>query len=187
MLFRSFDDFATLVRSRRTNLMIDRERDLDADIVAKLCDVAVWAPNHKLTWPWLFCEVRGAARRQLGDACADVMAAQNEPSPRVQKTRGKFERSPVVLVVGSESGDTDLRTDENRDAVSAGVQNILLGATTLGLASFWSSCPTGANEAVAQFCGFPSDTKIVAMIYLGWPTDMPKGFERPAPRITQRS
>jgi nitroreductase len=115
------------------------------------------------------------------------MAAQNEPSPRVQKTRGKFERAPVVLVVGSEAGDTDLRTAENRDAVSAGVQNILLGATALGLASFWSSCPTGANDAVARFCGFADNTTIVAMIYLGWPTDVPKGFERPAPRITQRA
>jgi nitroreductase len=115
------------------------------------------------------------------------MAAQNEPSPRVQKTRGKFERAPVVLVVGSEAGDTDLRTAENRDAVSAGVQNVLLGATALGLASFWSSCPTGANDAVARFCGFAADTTIVAMIYLGWPTDVPKGFERPAPRITQRT
>jgi nitroreductase len=80
-----------------------------------------------------------------------------------------------------------LRTAENRDAVSAAVQNVLLGATALGLASFWSSCPTGANDEVAKFCGFPSGTTIVAMIYLGWPTDVPKGFERPAPRITQRS
>jgi len=183
----NFEQLAEIIRSRRTNLMIDRERDVDAATIAKLCDVAVWAPNHKLTWPWLFCEVRGAARRQLGDACADVMAAQNEPSPRVQKTRGKFERSPVVLVVGSEAGDTELRTAENRDAVSAAVQNVLLGATALGLASFWSSCPTGANAEVAKFCGFPSGTTIVAMIYLGWPTDVPKGFERPAPRITQRS
>ncbi|MEY3467398.1 MAG: hypothetical protein RL532_705, partial [Actinomycetota bacterium] len=31
------------------------------------------------------------------------------------------------------------------------------------------------------------NTTIVAMIYLGWPTDVPKGFERPAPRITQRT
>ena len=183
----NFEQLAEIIRSRRTNLMIDRERDVDAATIAKLCDVAVWAPNHKLTWPWLFCEVCGAARRQLGDACADVMAAQNEPSPRVQKTRGKFERSPVVLVVGSEAGDTELRTAENRDAVSAAVQNVLLGATALGLASFWSSCPTGANDEVAKFCGFPSGTTIVAMIYLGWPTDVPKGFERPAPRITQRS
>ena len=121
----------------------------------------------------------------LGEACAEVMAAQGEPEPRVAKTRGKFARTPVVLVVGSEAGDSDLRTAENRDAVSAAVQTLLLGATALGMASFWSSCPKGANDAVAKFCGFPAESTVVAMVYLGWPTDVPQGFERPAPRINR--
>lgn len=181
----NFDDFSSLVRARRSSLMVDRERDVEDDIVQRLCELATWAPNHKLTWPWVFAEVRGDARRRLGDVCAEVMAAQGEPEPRVAKTRGKFTRTPVVLVVGSEAGDTELRTEENRDAVSAAIQTLLLGATALGLASFWSSCPKGANHAVASFCGFPSDTTIVAMIYLGWATDVPKGFERPAPRVNR--
>ena len=181
----NFDDFSSLVRARRTNLMIDRTRDLDPAIVQQLCELATWAPNHKLTWPWIFAEVRGDARQRLGETCADVMATQGEPEPRVAKTRGKFARTPVVLVVGSEVGDSELRTAENRDAVSAAVQTLLLAATSLGLASFWSSCPKGANDAVATFCGFPADTTIVAMVYLGWPTDTPQGFERPAPRINR--
>ncbi|MFM8969905.1 MAG: nitroreductase family protein [Actinomycetota bacterium] len=178
-----FADFAQLVRQRRTSLLINRELDLDSSVVQQLCELATWAPNHKLTWPWIFTEVRGKSRLQLGSVCADVMATQGESGPRLEKTRGKFTRAPVVLVVGSEIGDSDLRTAENRDAVAAAVQILLLGATALGLASFWSSCPKGTNDAVAKFCGFPSETTVVAMVYLGWPTDVPKGFERPAPRI----
>lgn len=181
----NFDDFATLVRARRTSLMVDRGRDVDGETVRRLCELSTWAPNHKLTWPWIFAEVRGEARLGLGGVCADVMASQGEPEPRVAKTRGKFARTPVVLVVGSEEGDSELRTTENRDAVAAAIQTLLLGATALGLASFWSSCPTGANDAVARFCGFPSGTGIVAMIYLGWPTDSPRGVERPEPRINR--
>jgi nitroreductase len=178
-----FDAYSALVRARRTNLMIDRQRDLDTNIVAQLCELSTWAPNHKLTWPWLFAEVRGDARLRLGGVCADVMAQRGEPEVRVTKTRGKFARTPVVLIIGAEVGDTELRTAENRDAVAAAVQTLLLGATALGLASFWSSCPTGANDAVAQFCEFPHDTTIVAMVYLGWPTDVPKGVERPAAQL----
>ena len=181
----NFDDFAALVRARRTNLMIDRAREVEPTVVQQLCVLSTWAPNHKLTWPWVFAEVRGDARSRLGEACAAVMSAQGEPAPRVEKTRGKFARTPVVLVVGSEIGDSDLRTTENRDAVAAAVQTLLLGATALGLASFWSSCPKGAEPAVAEFCGFAADTAIVAMVYLGWPTDVPKAFERPAPRINR--
>lgn len=181
----TFDDFAQLVRARRTSLMVDRARDVAPDVIRQLCELATWAPNHKLTWPWIFAEIRGESQLKLGAVCAEVMASQGEPEPRVAKTRGKFARTPVVLVVGSEVGDSELRTAENRDAVSAAVQTLLLGATSLGLASFWSSCPKGANDAVAQFCGFPNDTTIVAMIYLGWPTDIPKGFDRPEPRINR--
>jgi len=181
----NFDDFSALVRARRTNLMVDRSRDVEPAMVQQLCELSTWAPNHKLTWPWVFAEVRGESRLQLGSVCAEVMAAQGEPEPRIAKTRGKFARTPVVLVVGSEVGDSDLRTAENRDAVAAAVQTLLLGATALGLASFWSSCPKGTNDAVTKFCGFPSDTTVVAMVYLGWPTDVPKGFERPAPRINR--
>lgn len=180
-----FDAFALLAKARRSSLLVDRERDVDTSIITTLCELATWAPNHKLTWPWLFAEVRGESRRRLGDVCADVMAAQGEPAPRVEKTRGKFARTPVVLVVGSEVGDSDLRTVENRDAVAAAIQTLLLGATALGLSTFWSSCPKGANDAVAQFCGFPGDTQVVAMIYIGWSNDAPRGVERPAPRITR--
>ena len=181
----NFEEFAQLVRARRTSLLIDRNRDVSTEMVQQLCELSTWAPNHKLTWPWIFAEVRGEARLRLGDTCADVMSRQGEPEPRVAKTRTKFARTPIVLVVGSEIGDSDLRTIENRDAVAAAVQTLLLGATALGLASFWSSCPKGAEADVAHFCGFAPDTAVVAMIYLGWPTDTPKGFERPAPRINR--
>ncbi|MFM8906032.1 MAG: hypothetical protein ACKOIZ_00225, partial [Actinomycetota bacterium] len=85
----NFDDFSALVRARRTNLMIDRSRDVEPAMVQQLCELSTWAPNHKLTWPWVFAEVRGESRLQLGSVCAEVMAAQGEPEPRIAKTRGK--------------------------------------------------------------------------------------------------
>ena len=35
-----FDDFRKLVIARRTQLMMDLEREVDMDLVNKLCDVA---------------------------------------------------------------------------------------------------------------------------------------------------
>jgi nitroreductase len=59
--------------------------------------------------------------------------------------------------------------DENRDAVAAGVQNLLLGATALGLASFWSTAPLIDSPRALDLCGFAPDDRIVAVIYLGHP------------------
>ena len=39
-------------------------------IVAALCDLAQWAPNHKRTWPWRFAAFSGSGRAKLGAAFA---------------------------------------------------------------------------------------------------------------------
>ncbi|HNJ97113.1 MAG TPA: nitroreductase [Ilumatobacteraceae bacterium] len=172
------EGFAALVRARRTNMKVDPHREVPRDVVEYLCELAQWAPNHKRTWPWRFCMVT-EGRAEFGDAIADVMAEQGDPVEKVDKTRTKFLRTPCLLVVGADAGDSALRKVENRDAVAAGVQNILLGATAAGLASYWASCPKGADAAVAEMCGFPQDTAIVAIIYLGWQADDVPVPERP--------
>ena len=179
----NFEELRELVRARRTDMMVDKDRALDDGTLEKLCELAMWAPNHKLTFPSVFAAVTGDARERLSNCTADAMAREGDKPEKVTKARTKFQRAPVILIVGTELGDTELRTEENRDAVSAGIQNILLGATSLGLASFWSSCPKGVNDDVANFCGFKTDTHITAMIYLGHPQRLAPAIERPPAKI----
>lgn len=171
--------FAELVRARRTSMLVDPGREVEVDLVEHLCELAQWAPNHKRTWPWRFALVTGVARAALGAVIADAMAVFGDAPEKVAKARTKYLRTPATLIVGSAPGDSDLRTAENRDAVAAGVQNLLLGATAAGLATYWGSCPKGANDAVAAWCEFPSGTHVSAIIYLGWPIQMPEPPARP--------
>lgn len=165
------DSILDVIRRRRTSMKVEPGRDVPTELIEALCEAGTWAPCHKRTWPWRFASVTGDARWELGDVAAEAMAARGDEPARVAKTRGKFARTPAVLVVGSAPGDTPLRTVENRDATAAAVQNVLLAATASGLASYWSSCPKGASVPVAQWCGFEDGTDIVAMVYLGWATD----------------
>ena len=182
-LTMKFEELRELVRARRTDMMVDKDRQLPDGTLEKLCELAMWAPNHKLTFPWMFAAVSGDARARLSNCTADAMERDGDKPEKVAKARTKFQRAPVILIVGTDPGDTQLRTEENRDAVSAGIQNILLGATTLGFASFWSSCPKGANDDVAKFCGFKAGTHITAMIYLGYPERQAPTIERPPATI----
>ena len=179
----SFEEFSKLVLMRRTNLVVDKDRPMDPGVLEQLCELAMWAPNHKLTFPWVFAAITGSARARLSNVAADAMFREGDSPAKVDRARTKYQRAPVVLVVGTEVGETQLRTEENRDAVAAGIQNILLGATTLGLASYWSSCPRGANDDVASFCEFRAGTHITAMIYLGWPQRQAPVTMRPPVKI----
>lgn len=177
------DELAALIRSRRTNMAVHRDRPVPHDLVEELCALAMWAPNHKRTWPWRFALVDGDGRARLGEVIADAMAHHGDPPEKVQKARGKYLRTPATLVVGSAPGDTPDRTAENRDATAAGIQNLLLAATAHGLATYWGSCPKGANDVVAELCGFEAGTHVAAIIYLGWPNDEAAVPERPAVQV----
>jgi nitroreductase len=179
-----FDDLAELIRSRRTHMLVDREHAVSTDVIERLCELATWAPNHKKTWPWRFASFSGDGRLRLGEAFTDDMVerAVGDEGKRI-KTRTKYARTPAVLVVGCAAHDHPTFHDENRDAVAAGIQNLLLGATALGLASFWSTPPLIDSARVIELCGFEATDRIIAVIYLGWPNGDCGAPERPPAEI----
>ena len=183
--FPAATEFARLVRARRTSLLMDRDRPVDDRLVEQLCELATWAPNHKKTWPWRFALFTGDGRATLGETMAtDMIAVDFGDEGKRAKTRGKYLRAPSVLVVGCTPHDNEMLHDENRDAVAAGIQNLLLGATSLGLASFWSTPALTSPSRVLDLCGFDADDRIVGIIYLGWPDGVCEAPERPAPSLT---
>lgn len=180
-----FDEFSKLVRSRRTSMIVDQTREVPLDLIAELCGLATWAPNHKKTWPWRFAVFTGAGRAHLGDTMADEMVrADFGDDVKRAKTRTKYLRTPATIVVGCTPDVNEMLHAENRDAVAAGIQNALLGATTLGLASFWSTPALTQPKSVLDLCGFDPDDRLVGIIYLGWATQECAALERPPIAVT---
>ena len=166
----AFTDALSLLGRRRTNLRMDPDRPVPDALVERLCEAATWAPNHKLTEPWRFAALREAARLTLGEAVAGTLAASGIVDPaRLDRTRRKYLRAPVVLVIGCAPDPDPVRHTEDRDAVAAGVQNLLLAATAAGMASYWATGIAAQSDAVRALCGFEVGTEIVALVYLGWP------------------
>jgi nitroreductase len=211
--------FTRVVKSRRTNLLMDRDRDVSEALVEDLLELIRWAPNHKRTWPWQVAVFTGASRGALGEACAtDALAAGITDEAKLTKIRGKYNRSPVVLAVGqtgfraaveavlnqttghqsvglngpNQSNELDEhkegidthRVGEDRDAVAAGIQNLLLGATAAGLASYWGSATDPVGAELLSLCGFANTSRVNALIYLGWPASEQQPPVRPALPVT---
>ncbi len=177
----NFELFRRTVMARRSNLLIDTEKDVDGSLCTELIQLAACAPNHKRTFPWKFRVIRGQARAGLGNSLAADLIDRSEPEAKIEKASKKYLRAPVVIAVASIIGDDEIMTAENRDAVSAAIQTLLLGATAKGLASYWSTGGAMLSTRVREFCQFdPTDT-MVGLIYLGWPRGNPPDIERPAP------
>jgi nitroreductase len=182
--------FAELAHRRRSNLRIDPDRAVDDELLDGLIAIAATAPNHHRTHPWRFRVVTGEGRRGLGEALAEHLRSATGSDPdlhaaRVAKARSKYLRAPVMLVVASAAGTDEVTTIENRDAVSAAIQTLLLAATEIGLASLWSTGAAALSPEVGAFCGFdPTDT-IVGLIYLGWPTAELDPVDRPMAEVAR--
>lgn len=184
----AFDQFAQLVKSRRTSMVVDRYRAVPSDMVASLCSLGQWAPNHKRTWPWRFAECTGDGRFRLGEAyVADMIATGFGDEGKREKTRTKYARTPTVIVVGCAPSPTPHLANDDRDAVAAAVQTILLGATAMGLTSFWSTAPVTVSPSVNVLCDFPEDTRVVGLVYLGWPTGSVETPPRPTLQVRRVS
>jgi nitroreductase len=172
------------IRRRRSNLQIDPDRPIPQELIDMLLELACWAPNHKLTHPWRFAVLSGTARERFGNLAADAQQQRGVAPGKVEKTRVKYCRAPVVLVVGSAAHNDPVVRRENRDAVAAGVENILLGATSLGLASYWATGDVVDEAAVKAYVDFDPSDEIVAVVYLGWPTAECPPHLPETPRIT---
>lgn len=180
------DELAGLIAARRSSLLIDAhapvaDHDIDAMVTA-----AQWAPNHKRTWPLRVCVVTGGSRRALGETIAESMQQRGDDAAKVEKTRTKYMRAPVVLIVAAAAGDSDTETLENTYAVAAGVQNMLLTAEARGLATLWGSPAKGAQRAITDFCGMDHTDSVIGLVYVGVPSQPAPPVERPAPNVTRR-
>ncbi|MBP8294230.1 MAG: nitroreductase [Caldilineaceae bacterium] len=170
-----FAAVASAIRERRT-IKEFTAQPVPRDLIAALLDLAVWAPNHKMTEPWRFYVFEGAATGQLADLARNLrykklLATGAEESIAARKAAEfaeQWAQVPAVIYV-TLVGDPDPGVDlENYGAVCCAVQNIMLGAQAAGLASFWGTGDLAAARALADLVGAGENERMVALIRLGY-------------------
>ena len=147
------------------------------ELVEKILESAVHAPNHKITEPWRFHVFTGKGRGELARARAELarILAETEgeeeelAAGRMSRERKKAFRAPVVIAVISRGGRDEVETLENYAACAAAVQNMQLTAHALGLATIWRTGLQAYHPYMREFFGLEAGDKIVAYLYLGYP------------------
>ncbi len=144
---------------------------LPRDLIEKLLDAAVQAPNHYKVRPWRFVVLTGEGRDKLG---AVIAASQQEHHPEFpreafDKTRALPLRAPAVIAVGVDKpGEAKVLEIENVCAAAAAMQNLLLAAHAMGLGAKWRTGEWARDAKVKEFLGFASDQHIIGFIYVGY-------------------
>jgi nitroreductase len=174
----NIDDFESLARNRRTSLKMLSD-EVDPEIVLRCASVGIWAPNHHRTWPLEVTSLVGAARGRFGDVLAKELPEGSANEARALKLRTKYLRAPAILLIWCRKPQNPETLHEDKLTVAAATQMILLSATSLGLATFWSSPPAVSSPEVLNDFAVSETSQLIGVVYVGWPLESVATPSRP--------
>lgn len=177
---------------RRTSVRRFRPDPIPRETIETLLDTAVRAPNHKLTEPWRFAVLTGAAR----DRFAELRARQRltrfpdpasaEARSATDKIRQETEQTPALIVVMCAVSPDPKTREEDYAAAMMATANLLTAAASLGLGTYLRTGGIMQDPDVTALAGLEPGFRVVGIVSLGYPeAEEPPRRRRPASELTR--
>ncbi len=151
--------------------------------IRQLLQLANWAPTHGYTEPWRFVVYSNDAVKQF---CYNHANMYKASTPAATFSAAKYEKqlhngdlaSHIIAVYMKRGNNPNITVLEEICAVSAAVQNMLLGAEALGIAALWSTGGSVLQPAMKDFMALGKDDVMIGLLYLGYTNDTNKTGRR---------
>jgi nitroreductase len=167
------------IKSRRSVPRL-RPEPVPREIVEQMLEAAVWAPNHRMTEPWRFYVLTGDAKRRLAEIRRRVRAA-GMPNPEAPEAVKALDRlvedtaaTPVLIAVTTAVPPDPVQREEDLAATYMAVQNLMLAGTALGVGTYLRTGAVLTDPALREMLGLEDDRRIVGIVYVGYPADVPQ-------------
>ena len=161
-------------------------------VVEQLLDCAVRAPNHKLTEPWRFSVLTGAARDRFAEIRAKHRLKRfSDPSTpealaAADKVRRETIETPVYIMAMSAVSTDEITREEDYAATMMAIANLIIAAESLGLGTYLKSGGLMQDAELIQLAGVPEKYRVVGLISLGYPAEQdPPRRRKPAAELTR--
>jgi nitroreductase len=147
------------------------------EVIARLLDCALHAPNHKLTEPWRFTVLTGTGRDRFAEIRArHRLKRWTDPtSPEAvaggEKVRREAQGTPAFIVAMVAVNPDDITREEDYAAVMMGLENLMIAAESLGLGTYLRTGGVMRVPALAELAGLPDGFRIAGVVSLGYPLD----------------
>ncbi len=155
------------IRTRRTHKAFGPE-PVDPQTLARLFELARWAPNHHLTNPWRF--------RVLGPrtvARLKQIAEAEKPG-----SGGKLDRAPTLIVASAHRQGDARERQEDLLAGTVATYLVLLAAHGMGLAGYWRTVAFLDSPAGRETLALDPDELPIGLLHLGRPRQAQRVPER---------
>jgi nitroreductase len=158
------------------------DRSVTRQDIETVLAAATLAPNHRLTAPWRFHVLGPEARHAYGLALGSRKARRLEDPAAAAAMRetvaAEHRALPAMIAVAMVEHESAETREEDYAAVMMGVQNLSLAALELGRGTAIRTGAGLADPAARAAVGLPDDQRIVAIVNLGEPADVPPAKPR---------
>jgi nitroreductase len=177
------------IKSRRSTPKM-RPDPVPREVIEQMLEAAVWAPTHRMTEPWRFYVLGGEAKRRFGDIRRRARAA-TLPDPQAPEAQRALDRvyqdtiaTPMLVVVTVHEAEDPVRREEDLVATFMAVQNFMLAGVELGVGTYMRTGDILRDAEFRELLGVEDDRRIVAVVYVGYPADVPQKRRTPAAERT---
>jgi nitroreductase len=141
--------------------------------VKQLLALADWAPTHGHTEPWRF---KVYAPTKVAQFCRNHAELYKQETPEDKYMPEKYEKllhmgdkTSHIIVAYMQRGDLPkIPVLEEIAATSCAIQNLLLGASALGIASYWGSGGMAYHPAMKEMLQLREEDVVLGILYLGY-------------------
>jgi nitroreductase len=174
-------DLAEIAVSRRTVHNYKTSKVADA-LVEKALALSLWAPNHKLTFPWAYYWLGENVRQQLADLSVELKMAKKPLSETERKAARDNVTNPSHLIaLGHRRDANPQRMHENFATLACSVQIAALYLWENGVGSKWSTGEWCTNARTYEILGVsPQEIQLEGALMVGVPLMVPASPPRPA-------
>jgi nitroreductase/membrane protease YdiL (CAAX protease family) len=178
--------------NHRTSVRRFRPDQVPREVVARLLDCAVRAPNHKLTEPWRFAVLSGRARDRFAEIRAKHrLKRYSDPSTPealagADKVRRESRETPVFIVAMAAVSPDEITREEDYAATMMAIANLMIAAESLSLGTYLKTGGVMRDPELMELAGVPEKFRVVGVISLGYPAEQdPPRRRKPAAELTR--
>lgn len=176
------------IRNRRSIKSFD-PTPVGREQVETLLELAVLAPNNRMTAPWRFLVLGPEARAAYGRALGVRKSRKIEDPATAQTVRDRTLAdavgAPLMIAIVQVLHDNPEIREEDYAACWMAVENMLVGAVELGLGSHLRTGAVLGDADVRDSWGVADGERVLGLFLLGSPENIPEAKPRvPAPERT---
>jgi nitroreductase len=169
-----FELIADVIKNRRSIKPVKMNgKKIPDEQVKELLKLANWAPTHGRTEPWRFIVYSGNSVKEFCHQHAELYKAYTLPEKFEQANydkqlhNGDF-ASHIIIAIMQRGNSPKIPVLEEIASTSMAIQNILLGATAAGMASFLSTSGMIHHPPMKNFLQLKEDDIVMGLLFLGY-------------------